>query len=58
MKEARRSWSGVEELGEGLVRGNYVCKGPVAKEWVLLWRNSGKAGESGDREFRGLGERW
>lgn len=54
LKEARRSWSGLE-LGEGLVRGNYTCKGPVVEEYALLWRNNGKAGESVAQRIKRIG---
>lgn len=54
LKEAQRSWSGME-LGKGLIRGNYMCKGPVVEEYVLLWRNSGKADESGAQRIKRTG---
>lgn len=43
------------ELGEGLVRGNDMCKGPVVEEYVLLWRNSGRALESGAQRIKRIG---
>lgn len=43
------------ELGKGLIRGNYMCKGPVVEEYVLLWRNSGKADESGAQRIKRTG---